>query len=341
MARFSRAAYRPLAAKQSQPEMDRHDIVCLHTMVGSLAGTDRYFKANGWGGTESHFGVGGIWGEDLDGVIYQWQDTQFTADANYQGNHRVISIETADNAPSRPSEIKPWTPKQIDSIVAITVWACRLYDIPAVLVPDSKPGRRGIAYHRQGCQHSQGVGAVPGFLVAGGERWTTSLGKECPGAARIKQVPGIVARVEAELKAGAKPAPAKPAEETELSFKTEHTLTKADVEAYGQQGLIAGKTEKSFGEIVRFPPATARLRREAAALLGALSTAVQGVKADTAKIWGKQTADRLLADQDTAALKAKFDELAGRMDRQNEISNQQALLLTDLIALLKTPKEGQ
>jgi len=285
MALLNRAEYRPLAPKNTQPLMEEHDIVCLHTMAGSLSGTDRMFKQNGWGGTESHFGVGGPWGDGLDGKIYQWQDTLRTADANYDGNRRVISIETADNFPASAADIKPWTPKQLDSIVAITVWACRLYDIPAVLVPDSKPNRRGIAYHRQGCQHSRGVGAVPGFLVAGGERWSTKTGKECPGPARIAQIPGIVARVAAELRVGSKPGPAAPIEEENVTdFKDKHGLTAADVKAYGQPALKVGQT-KSYGELVRFPPATERLRREMNARIGALTALVsellKAVRADT------------------------------------------------------------
>ncbi len=174
--RMPGVTYRPLETVQRQARMTRHDIVCLHTMVGNLTSTDRMFRANGWGGTESHFGVGGKWGDGRDGEIIQWQDTDFRADANLDGNPRVISIETGDNAPRSASDIGPWTPKQIDAIVRIIVWACKTYDIPAVLIPDSKPGRRGIGYHRQGCEHSRGVGTVPGFLLPGGERWSDDKG---------------------------------------------------------------------------------------------------------------------------------------------------------------------
>lgn len=192
--------------------MARHDIVCLHTMVGYLTSTDAMFRRGGWSGTESHFGVGGKWGgdvaKDYDGEVFQWQDTGWRADANLDGNPRIISIETADNAPNLVRDIQPWTPKQLDAIVKIIVWACKTHDIPAVLIPDSKPGRRGIGYHRQGCEHSSGVGKVPGFLVAGGERWSSSLGKECPGPQRIAQIKAIIIpRVQAALKPKPKPKP--------------------------------------------------------------------------------------------------------------------------------------
>lgn len=195
MARYSKADWRPLASGH-QPTMARHDIICLHTMVGYLTSTDAMFKRNGWDGTESHFGVGGKWGSDrdadLDGKIYQWGDTKYVAHANLAGNHRIISIETADNAPATVEAIAEWTPKQLDAIVKLVAWACETHDIPPVLVADSKPNRRGIAYHRQGCEHSLGVGRVPGYLVAGGERWSSSLGKGCPGPRRIAQLKTIV-----------------------------------------------------------------------------------------------------------------------------------------------------
>jgi hypothetical protein len=245
------AKYRPLERTQGQSRMARHDIICLHTMVGSLTSTDAFFKRGGWSGTESHFGVGGKWGADathgLDGEIYQWQDTEYVAHANLEGNHRVISVETADNAPNLPSQIKPWTPAQLDAIVRIIAWACRKYEIPAVLIPDTKPGRRGIGYHRQGCEHSRGIGKVPGFLVAGGERWSTSRGKECPGAQRIAQIPGIITRVRAAL--APKPVkPATPTEEIEMDAKelkqilaTERTAT---VKAVRAEVLDILKNEK-------------------------------------------------------------------------------------------------
>jgi hypothetical protein len=78
---------------------------------------------------------------------------------------------------------------------------CRVENIPPVIIPDTKPGRRGIAYHRQGCEHSDGLGSHPGYLVRGGERWSLSRGKGCPGPKRIAQLDKIIIpRVKAILK---------------------------------------------------------------------------------------------------------------------------------------------
>lgn len=194
VSRYPRGAWRPLGP-QTEPRMDRVDVVCVHTMVGFLATTEDMFRRGGYSGTESHFGIGGKWGPDgrggLDGVVWQWQDLDRQADANLDGAHRVISIETADNAPRAAADILPWTPKQVASLVDLIVWLCETFDVPPALVPDSRPGRRGLAFHRQG---------IDPWRVTGGERWSSARGKECPGPVRIQQltvevIPAVRAKV--------------------------------------------------------------------------------------------------------------------------------------------------
>jgi hypothetical protein len=195
--RCPHATWDPLGP-QIQPRMDRHDIVCLHTMAGPFDVVDDMFHANGYKGTESHFGVKG------DGFAKQWQDLDFTADANNEGNDRVISIETADMGERFPrwggSDVPAWTEAQLDKIVLLVTWLCDHYDIPKRLIPDTRPGRRGIAYHRQGIP-----GAFPPpftGLVPGGELWTVlpgGRGKPCPGERRIHQlVDTVIPRVRGE-----------------------------------------------------------------------------------------------------------------------------------------------
>jgi len=200
--------FKPLGP-QTEPQMSAHDILCIHTMVGYLTSTDGMFRQNGYSGTESHFGIGGIWGSDAgagyDGDIWQWQDIMHTADANLDGNNVVISCETADNAPKTASSIVRWTDAQARSIVSLfawlctkeahaqcpSSWKCHQVGIPPVMIPDTKPGRRGLAYHQQG---------IDPVRVAGGVQWSSATGKECPGPVRIKQfkteiVPAIAAAV--------------------------------------------------------------------------------------------------------------------------------------------------
>lgn len=209
--------WEPLGA-QTQPPMIAHDIFCGHTMVGNLTGTSSMFHENGYGGTESNIGIGGIWGADkglgLDGFSEQWQDLMFSADANLEGSRRVISVETADNA-VRP--IKPWTAKQLAELIRIGIivcshdfhkncpstWKCRQgvmwknirVAIPPVMIPDTRSDRRGLAVHRQGVLHYEGLG-VAGYLQPGCEKWSKAKGKDCPTDVRVRQwetivVPGI------------------------------------------------------------------------------------------------------------------------------------------------------
>jgi hypothetical protein len=174
----------------STTRISSYDIFCAHTMVGSLDGTDNYFRTSA-SGTNSHFGVGG------DGTIYQWVDTAYRSGANYNGNYHIVSVETADmGAPFGPwggTDVPAWTAAQIDALGRIARWVHDTHGIPLTQIPDAKPGRRGVGYHRLG---------VPGYMVAGAEQWSTAQGKVCPGDRRISQVPQVIARAQ-----GGQPAP--------------------------------------------------------------------------------------------------------------------------------------
>jgi hypothetical protein len=180
------ATMQPLSTRQTQPEMRAHDFFCFHTMVGSLAGTRAMFLANGYGGTESHFGTGG------GGELEQWQDTRRTADANYLGNPTVISVENADLGPGFTrwdtqdgGAVPAFTDAQVRTLIALGTAAC-------------------LAFHAQG---------VPANgLVSGGVQWSQARGKVCPGRRRIAQLrETIVPMISAQVAGDARvPAPAKP-----------------------------------------------------------------------------------------------------------------------------------
>lgn len=166
--------------------MKSYQGISLHTMVGSLAGTDSMFQKGGTVGTESHFGVG------EHGEIYQWVDTAYTADANYLGSGHVISIETADYGGSfgrwntSGDNVPYWNAKQIATIVKIIVWACKTHDIPIRMMANSRD--RGIGYHAMGVPGNE----LPSKYKGTRYQWSKYPGKVCPGRKRISQVPGIV-----------------------------------------------------------------------------------------------------------------------------------------------------
>lgn len=174
--------------------MSRYDIVCLHTIVG-------YAPAHA-----AHFSTAG------DGTIYQSRDTRYRSAANLNGNHRVISIENADHGPEFPrwggSNVPAFSEAQIEAIAKICAWAHKTHGIPLVACPDSRPGSRGIAYHRQGIDGNFGPFKYGG-RKPGGEVWSSSFGKVCPGDRRISQIPEIIkrARVIAGLDKPENPTP--------------------------------------------------------------------------------------------------------------------------------------
>lgn len=192
-----------LLGPQTAKRMSAHDVVCLHTMAGGFEGTDAMFHANGFKGTESHLGM--RW----DGFTKEWQDLFFRADANFEGNPRVISIETEDvdsHFPDwYPNGIVPsWTGLQVAKITALlrtlcskafhsqcpSTWKCHQVGIPMRLIKNSGADQRGIGYHRQGID-----GDYPGPYKGRqgvGEHWSTSGGKVCPGDNRIHQLIDVI-----------------------------------------------------------------------------------------------------------------------------------------------------
>ena len=186
MAMMPGATNRLLKNQARQGRMKSYQGICLHTMVGTLAGTDSMFQKDGTVGTESHFGVG------EHGEIYQWVDTAYTADANYLGSGHVISIETADYAGSfgrwntAGDNVPYWNDKQIASIVRIILWAAAEHDIPIRQMKDVTD--RGIGYHAMGVPRN----GLPTRLQGTRYQWSKYPGKVCPGKKRISQVPTIV-----------------------------------------------------------------------------------------------------------------------------------------------------
>lgn len=186
MAMMPGATNRLLSNQARQGRMKSYDAAVLHTMVGSLAGTDSMFQEGGTVGTESHFGVG------EHGEIYQWVDTAYTADANYLGSGHVISIETADYGGSfgrwntSGDNVPYWNAAQITAIVKVLQWLHETHDIP--LTATESVTEKGVGYHAQGVPNN----GLPNSLRGTKYQWSKYPGKVCPGRKRISQIPGIV-----------------------------------------------------------------------------------------------------------------------------------------------------
>jgi hypothetical protein len=221
MARFPNASWRPLSPDWTKrPKMARYDLVILHTMVGSLSGTDGMFHRNGFAGSHSHFGVGRA------GQVIQWQDTMFRSSASGTANSRSISIETADMGEGFEkwntqdgNAVPAWTEEQVEALAQLCAWASTQCGIPLVPVTDSKPGRRGIAYHRLGVPGTKGALQS----VTGGELWSSATGKVCPGPRRIAQVPRIIQRA-LQIRDGGGKAVARQDPQLQLPFEEDTML---------------------------------------------------------------------------------------------------------------------
>lgn len=159
--------------------MTRYDALVEHTIVG-------YAPAHA-----AHFST------KADGTILQSRDTAYRSAACLDGNYRIIAIENEDTGPAFPrwtgSDVPPLTAAQVEANARILAWAHKEHGIPLQLCPDSRPASRGLAFHRQGIDGDFGPYRFGG-RVSGGEVWTSSFGKVCPGDNRIAQLPAILAR---------------------------------------------------------------------------------------------------------------------------------------------------
>lgn len=168
------------------------NVVIFHTIVGHDPAP------------AAHFSLGGY------GELTQNRDTLYQSAACLDGNPRALACETEDLGAPFPTwdtnnghEVPAWSDPQLDRAVEVCVWAYHTHGVPLQLAADSKTGSAGIAYHRQGIDSDNNfAGFAYGGRVSGGEHWSTSKGKVCPGDRRIKQLIEIViprARVAAGL----------------------------------------------------------------------------------------------------------------------------------------------
>jgi hypothetical protein len=129
-------------------------LAILHVDAGNASSLYGYFNGRS-GGVESHFFV------RKDGVVEQYRDTAYQADANMEANDFAVSIETQGYGAGE------WTPQQLASIKALLVWLHAVHGIP--LVKATRWDGAGVGYHN----------LFP-TQWAGGPR-------SCPGPDRIKQ----------------------------------------------------------------------------------------------------------------------------------------------------------
>lgn len=132
----------------------------FHSIVGSVQAAWNSFASSS-NPLESNFLVAS------NGHIIQIQDTDRQADANGSGNAFYGSVETEDQG--NPN-IQPWTPMQLDALVAIARFYHDVHHVPLQAIPAH--GGFGYGYHT--------MFGAPG-------PWTQVRGKTCPGTVRVQQ----------------------------------------------------------------------------------------------------------------------------------------------------------
>jgi hypothetical protein len=182
-----------------------NSVFIVHTMVGSLAGTDSYFRQGGVG-LESSTGIGGKYDGTLDGAIYQWMYLKDRADANYDANAYAFSVETSDgsNGQNPNRWLERWSVLQAESLSQLAAAWCLVTGNPARLVSRPHSTVKGIGHHRQG--------TVP-YPKAGDDYWSPpSQGpRACPGQTRIDQLTNeVIPRVQAIINSLSVDVPAPP-----------------------------------------------------------------------------------------------------------------------------------
>lgn len=154
-------------------------VINVHTMVGTLAGSEAWFTPSGR--PYSHFGVGG------SGAVRQWQNLLYRAASDLNGNAFCISIECEDTsgvfAKWTGSDVPAFAPAQLKALDQLITWLCARFNIQRRLLADSCQ-RDGISYHRLGIDPWRGPGCT---------KFSSATGKVCPGDRRIAQVRTLAA----------------------------------------------------------------------------------------------------------------------------------------------------
>lgn len=153
----------------------------LHTAVSNATPSmHSYFNVSGR--ATPHFYLG------RDGELEQYIDTGYQSSANLNGNHDCITVESWDGYDTAywQPDVPPWTDAQVEALARLAAWCYTTHGIPLVQLPSSRPGTRGVGWHRLGIDGNFPAGLLGG-RVEGGERWSSATGKVCPGDDRIRQ----------------------------------------------------------------------------------------------------------------------------------------------------------
>ena len=197
MPRYPSATWRPLVRNYTAINSTKNAVI-LHTSASGTATSLHGWFSNKDAQASSHFHV------DNQGRVEQYLDTNHISWANGEGNSRSVTIETQGTG------TEPWTDAQVTALVGLLRWCHTTHGIPLRPMSSSRSTERGIGWHRLGIDGN--FPALPSILAGriqrgGGEVWSKARGKTCPGDARIRQIPGILAQATTPLTTASTPTP--------------------------------------------------------------------------------------------------------------------------------------
>lgn len=151
------------------------------------------------------------------GGVEQLIDTRYRSAADGHGNDSTISVETEGGLSNVNGE--KWTAAQVVALAKLWAWARDTHKIRNQIAVNTNTNRNseGLSWHRLGIKGN--FGGRPGLASKsyGGILYSSAVGKECPGDAKINQIPEIFGIANGKVSAPAvKPAgsvskPSKPA----------------------------------------------------------------------------------------------------------------------------------
>ena len=180
--RYPDAVWRPPPGMYVGPVRQKTDLIIWHVDAGNANSLYGWWNQSGSGQNGSHFFV------KTDGTVEQYAPIDRIVWTSGNGSIRSVGIETQGYAAGE------WTPAQRAALIKLTRWLCSTLGVPMVMAPNSKLTSRGIAWHRQGVPATQAQKAAK-VSQTGGELWSSSVGKVCPGPDREKQIPHMVGEI--------------------------------------------------------------------------------------------------------------------------------------------------
>lgn len=252
------ANHRPVCNYTNQTR-SRTDGVVLHVTAAPHAASQFGWFNTPQSGVSAHYHVA------ADGMLEQYVDADLTAWAQCAGDARLISIETQGGASGR------WTAPQAATLARLISELAAHYNFPISAMNSSKTDERGIGYHALGVAATRAQRRA-GISQTGGELWSRAVGKVCPGAERITQLPEIIAALR-----GCSPRSPQAAqlEGMENDMTSEQAQQLADINWLVGNSLApaAGRTEQRTEEIVNSTRAMSAQLTALAASVKALSEA--------------------------------------------------------------------